>query len=171
MKTRCRFFTAIILLAALHVSAQQSAPEAPPAKPAISVSIKAAADVVKTGSDVRVIVTTTNISDRPLKFLYVPHRYLPEDFAIGLEVWNGNDVLLQSRKHRDPSALISILGSSPLSSDTMQPGESQHYDDYEIVSKIFDLKSPGKYTIQVTRGDPTTGAQIKSNKVTVEVVR
>ncbi|MGA3211716.1 MAG: hypothetical protein ABSD20_10450 [Terriglobales bacterium] len=168
----------LLLLAALGTAAAgqanqdvTAAQQAPAAKPNISVTIKAAHDVVKAGTEVRVIVTTTNISDHPLQFLYVPRRYIPDDFSIGIEVWDAKDTPISPRKRQAPNAMMSILGQSPLSSETLQPGESQHYDDYEFVSKIFDTSKPGKYTIQVTRGDPSTGIQVKSNKVTVEVTR
>lgn len=142
MKSR---LTVLSIVALSAVATAQSNPEAAvpaAAKPAISVTIKAAHAVVKAGTEVRVIVTTTNTSDHPLKFLYVPRRYIPEDFSIGIEVWNSKDALLPPRKRQDPNAMMTVLSQSPISSETLPPGESQHYDDYEFVSKIFDVSKP-----------------------------
>jgi len=114
----------LIMIRCVVASPQSSTEASPvsPAKPAIAVTIKAAHEVVKSGTEVRVIVTTTNASDHPLKFLYVPRRYIPEDFSIGIEVWDSNDVLLSPRKPQNPNAMLTVLSQSPVSSETLQPG-------------------------------------------------
>ncbi len=52
--------------------------------------------------------------------------------------------------------------------DYVQPGMS--VAQMAHLAKLVNLNKPGKYTVQVSRIDPTTHKVVKSNEVTLNVV-
>ena len=52
--------------------------------------------------------------------------------------------------------------------DYVQPGMSVEQTAH--LAKLVNLNQPGKYTVRVSRTDPTTHKVVKSNEVTLNVV-
>jgi hypothetical protein len=146
------------------------------AEPTLKLTISVPEPVVRAGADVRVNVVLRNVGDHPVNLIAAPrvfngavgevhyYRATVTDekgnsavfTAFGKKIW-GEDAA--------PGALFdgSMILASPLN-----PGEEDRHS--LMISKLYDLSKPGKYTIQVTRLDlEGTKIQLKSNAITVTV--
>jgi len=145
-----------------------------------SITISAAPDVVRAGSDVRLNIMFTNTSEHEIRLITVVGgkeffnlvQVLSDRGAAVPTTRHGRDlmgvsstpeVLPQRRSYfpRDFSGGLSLIGSP------IAPGKTR--DDDIVVSALYDLSRPGKYTVQVNRFDETTNAFVKSNKITITV--
>jgi hypothetical protein len=128
----------------------------------LSLSISAPASTVKAGSDVRVDITATNISDHDLDFgTEVGKAQAEKDFDIDVRDSAGKEPteteygLLLHGKSKGPFG----RGGS---FKTMRLKPGQNYQDYSILNRVYDL-TPGTYTIQASRRDSENKAGVKSN--------
>lgn len=180
-------------IAAFFLIAQ--AQPAKPAKPAFSLRISAAQNVIKAGSELRLTIVATNISDHDISLLRGKGEAEGE-FNYMIDARNdkgsapsrtkyGNQ--LQGKDVSEPkdSAQAKNAETQPAGNDagpqtfqetvivssdvllTIQPGET--LTDVIIVNKLFDLSQPGKYSIQAQRADPDSKMVVKSNIITVTV--
>lgn len=148
-------------------------PNSPSAKPIISLSLSAVQDPVKSGSPVRVKVTLKNESSHDaavatevggLDFRIEVRDAkggLPPETSLGY-VWNGHVSNL------DPNRVSpqDLRGAAVYG--TMKAG-SKFVRELDV-SKRYDLKQPGKYTVTVEHQDPENPSLIvKSNTITMTV--
>jgi hypothetical protein len=148
------------LFATEPVGPPQSEPASEAEKKAISTTISADHDVVKVGSEVRVILATKNISDKPIPYAECVH-YKDMDEFYEFKVWRADGVPVQHRSH-PPYTLNCAF-------DELQPGAT--ISDYEPLSNDWDLNRPGKYFVQLDRhGTPSKLTIETSNVITVTVV-
>jgi hypothetical protein len=135
-----------------------------------SVALQAPSGPVKTGSEVRVRATTTNTSDHEIRFA---RGFGEQEFDLEIDVRDEKgqtppltEAYRQLKEH--PS---SRWGS--YSTYVLEPDKS--FEDELVVTKLYVLTRPGKYTISVTRGQrpllQTLGKSgVKSNSITVTVI-
>lgn len=116
------------------------------------------------GSDVWVKVQWTNTSDKPL-----------DSSANILDATNVDPNFLFELVDADGHALPMKVYKFPQTSGhaefgTLKPGETIAPNINLI--RLYDLKKPGKYTLQVARRVPEElgGGMIKSNKITIAIV-
>jgi len=143
----------------------------------LSVTLKAKADQVHVGSAVVVEVTLKNTSGHELE---VPSDSAGTDVDVQDENGHAVDEIQDGRVFRRGSNSIPQPdGSFILKGDrhgskamlvTMKPNETWKHEI--VVSKLFDFRQPGKYTIQAKRSysDANVNIFAKSNVVTVTVV-
>lgn len=129
-------------------------------KTSFTLSISTTEDIINVGSEVFVALEVTNTSDR-LSF------YDPSITKLDPQVRDsqGNTAPL-TQAGRDLRRIYGAGGSHAFGinpGDTMSGGRI-------IVSKIYDMTRPGKYTIQVSRVDEESKVIVKSNIITVTVV-
>lgn len=128
--------------------------------PAIPISISVARNTVKSGSSVSVNVTLKNSTKQDLAFSYPSAD--PLTCMVVVRDASGNAVadtkLGQTLKSQHSA------WQRPLVSYTLNPGETQSREC--AVSDLYDLSSPGKYSIEVTQLD---GRSVHSNVLTVTV--
>lgn len=135
-----------------------------------SVTLQPPSTPVKVGSEVQVKATTTNTSDHAIRFA----RGFGErefDFDIDVRDEKGQtppltDIYRELKEHP-----TSRWGS--YSTYVLDPGKS--FDDQLVVTKLYAITRPGKYTISVTRGQrpmwQTLGkGGVTSNSVTVTII-
>jgi hypothetical protein len=126
----------------------------------------------KAGTDLRLLVTVTNTSNREITFITSPGP-LPEDdsqYELTVRDEHGQpappSTYMRTRDKRLPIDYGSRVGK------TLKPGES--FVDTVTITRFFDLSRPGKYTIAVLRQNPPRqnlgDGKVKSNSVTVAVV-
>jgi hypothetical protein len=131
-----------------------------------TVTIRAYHSAVKVGHPVIVSVTVTNTSQHKIECA------TPYNSALGMDILNeydirdgsGNPVEKNTPKHEG------FVGSFPPAT-IVEPGESKKVDD-DVVSKLYNLSRPGRYTIQASRavsGDPSDVEVVKSNTIAVTV--
>jgi hypothetical protein len=163
---RTRIFLAILVLIGTHVGAARSAQEAQKAIPALSIVASATEDVVRAGSQVTLKVSVKNELTEtlvePTDGMNRPER----NYAIKITDDHGNVPPLTNYGR----ALIKhegVIIDRCCPSMILQPGETRNED--VVVTSLFDLSKPGKYTIQLERFDNSIKAGVKSNAVAVTV--
>jgi hypothetical protein len=148
-------------------AAFQSLPRVQP----FSVTLQPPTGSVKAGSEVRVKVTTTNTSDHEIRFA---RGFGEEEFDFEVEVRDaqGNTPPL-TESYRDLKEHPTLRWGS-YSTYVLEPSKS--FEDGLMVTKLYVLTRPGKYTISVTRGQrpmwETMGkGGVKSNIVSLTVTK
>jgi hypothetical protein len=138
--------------------------------PSFSVTLQAPTAAVKAGSEVRIRVTTTNNSDHEIRFA---KGFGEEEFDFEIEVRDekGQTPPLTEAYSELKEHPTSRCGS--YSTYVLEPGKS--FDTDLVVTKLYKITQPGKYTISVTRGQrpmwQTLGkGGVRSNSVTVSVI-
>lgn len=144
-------------------------------QPPFSLTIKADEATVKSGSPVWVTAAVQNISGHPLTTVLAYFKdkggyvykvsAVNEKGASAPETKHGR----RAQGHETPeeeSRDFYVVNSSS-ANYTFSPGETMK--DRVEVTKLFDLTTPGKYTIQFQEFDLDSNTMLKSNIVTVTV--
>ena len=143
--------------------------QAPASTLPISVTVQPVPGPVKTGSELRVKVTTTNTSDHEIRFA---RGFGEQEFDFDIEVRE------EKGQTPPPTETYRQLKDHPssrrgsYSTYVLEPGKS--FDEDLVVTKLYKITQPGKYTISVTRGQrpmwQTLGkGGATSNSITVTV--
>ena len=169
--------------------------QAQPTKPAISLRISAKQNVIQAGSELQLTIVATNITDHDIS-LFRGKGEAEGEFNYKIDArddkgiapsrtWYGNR--LQGKDVDEPkdSAQAKNAETQPAGNDAgpqtfqetlivssdvllpIQPGGT--LTDVIIVNEMFDLRQPGKYSIQAQRLDPGSRMVVKSNIITVTV--
>jgi hypothetical protein len=145
----------------------------------VHISIAPSPSTVHLGEEVTLSVTLSNVSSQPL------HLFTPS--IAGGEIEGAVDISLQNaagervdrtdgRFVTDSAGKVIQLRKRYVSRKGMviPPGES--YSDQTILTKIFDLKRPGRYTVWVTArlreygsSGEETQVEAESPKVTFDI--
>lgn len=158
---------------ALHVNctAQQKSP--------ISASISTPTPVIKSGTEVKVHVTITNNSDHTVRLYRALGPDGQAEAANQVDVYNdagkklsridGRAIQIQGQTHYLPKKWVSRT------TVLVEPGQS--CDDFLILSNLFDLSKPGKYTVSLRHemraddSDPNVNLiYATSNTITITVL-
>jgi hypothetical protein len=129
-------------------------------KPPFSLTISAAKPTVKSGSYVFIKATQTNISDQTIGCSSTIAGSSNLSYIYNVRDENGNS--LEQR-----TGVFSYGGSVRLCD--LDPGKTKTED--LLISWLYNLSKPGKYTIQVIRPISSNGADgvVKSNTITITV--
>jgi len=136
-----------------------------------SVTLQPPTGPVKAGSEVRVKATTTNTSDHAIRFA----RGFGEqefDFEIEVQDEQGQTPPLTEAYRQMKEHPTSRWGS--YSTYVLEPGKS--FGDELVITKLYTITRPGKYTISVTRGQrpmwQTPGKSgVRSSSITVTITK
>lgn len=168
-------FLATFLAASAMASAQCTRPAGGP--PSISLQLLRVRGEFPVGVPVRVTVVMTNQSDRDFSIW----RDNDKDVQYGVDVKDAGGKSPKDTKfgfyhngHVDLSKLdIGQIDARYLKGSgacvNFRPGAT--FRDTINVSKLYDLNRPGKYSVQVQTGDPSSGNSVKSNTIMVTVVQ
>jgi hypothetical protein len=145
------------------------------ARPAASFSltITALQNPVKAGSEVRIEIVVTNISNREITVSRSNGEGQAELSGYTAEIRDRKGNLISETKYGRELKAEGGTPEAPTVTVTndilfpLQPGKK--LKDMLIVSKLRDTSQPGIYSVQVQRTDPDTGILVKSNTVTVTV--
>jgi hypothetical protein len=130
------------------------------ASPSYSLTIQEQEKPAFAGSEVYIFITQTNLSTRNVECNSL--RIASTDLSLKYDVKREDGTPLEERAN-------AIDYAHDLSECELRPGESvtRRY----LLSWLFDLSVPGKYSVQVSRhGDPDTGPWVQSNVITLQVV-
>jgi len=130
-----------------------------------TVAIGAPQDEVKLGSDAKVTIALRNVSDHPVAFAHRPGANYPE-FSYRIEVKDakGHEVALtaygrEALQHQQEETRMV---------EYVQPGKAAVQTAH--LEKLVNMNRPGRYTVQVFRKDAKSGAVVRSNELTMNVV-
>jgi hypothetical protein len=132
-----------------------------------SIVISAPEDEVQIGSDARVIITLKNLSKRQIMIAGHAGINNPE-FSYRIEVRNaeGHEVEESDYARGLRNERVQEEGRSTV--DYVQPGGVEVQTAH--IGKLVNLRRPGRYTVRVSRKDSASGATVKSNEITLNVV-
>lgn len=99
---------------------------------------------VKAGADVYVKVAMQNISDQPIDCSVASSNAVDLSFRFRVRDESGNPLKKKVSKHPE------LEGSGSIKMCTLAPGQSTLPED-NLISNLYDLTNPGKYTIQALR--------------------
>ncbi len=155
MRTLLKCALTLVTLAVCAASSTQSS------TPPFALTLQAAENPVKAGSEVTVDITLSNSSNRAMHI------------SLGLSELDYAFELRDSQNRIPPETELArnSKGRPYFSNDHvfyLQPGETLPKAPL-VVSKFYDLSRPGKYTIQASRQVPRElgGGLIKSNPITL----
>jgi hypothetical protein len=134
------------------------------ANQSFSLSIAAQEETAKTGSEIKIKTTLTNVTKHDLTFFDTNRDC---DYPVEVRNDNGNpapetEYKQQLRCKEGPSDGRIIMVN-------LKPQEARH--DEIVVTRLYDLTRPGKYFVQVLRKVPKELGQgtVKSNILTITV--
>lgn len=174
----------VLLIAILSSFVTNSAPQSvtpanvPSPTPGISLVINAVQNTVTSGSPVRLVVTLTNQLDHDvdvwLSAMGAEGTYrvdvrdekknLPPDTRFGL-LHNGHvDARDLERFGFTPEELMGTRGPFPFTLKAGQP-----FTQSLLVTSLYEMTKPGKYSIQIVKERDEGGVFAKSNTITVTV--
>jgi hypothetical protein len=138
-------------------------------EPTFAVTIRLEPEVVKVNSEIRVKTTLINKSNGKISFERSPEDMAELEFQAYVRDSHGNPApLTEYGRH-----VLKGEGDVPLATrfggfSTLQPAESLKCD--VVITRLYDLSQPGKYTIQVERIHDSLKMVAKSNTITVTVI-
>lgn len=141
-------------------------------KPAFAISLTTPFDSVKTGWQIPVQVAVKNLSDKGITLavwegLQNAAKKEPDESGFGWDVRDGkgNPVPLT----KEGQALFN-RDELPIGSFRFVPIEpGVVVEETRVVGGIYDVGSPGNYSVQVVLIDPTTNLPVKSNTLSLAV--
>ena len=148
-------------------------PEPTQKQPVTTLNISTVQESVKVGSPVRIRVILKNISDHDI---VVGREVGGMDCRIDVRDAHGKLVadtkLGYFRNGHVANLDLSRISPQDLTGNayygTLRPGETSKWE--LDASKLYDIKQPGSYSIQVDRRDPEDlSTFVKSNTITVKV--
>jgi hypothetical protein len=142
-----------------------------PPSPTFSISLHAAQSTAIVGAPVKMDITLTNTSKSVI--VVAQDKSRKGDFTYAISVrdaaqkeapWTDYHRALNGESTTTPMIIVS--GGGP---HRLEPGESM-VDTLEI-NDLYDLRMPGKYTVQVERTDSASKNLVKSNLVTLTITQ
>ena len=147
-----------------------------------SITVSTAANTVKAGSDLKIDMIETNLMDHPIQVGLIAKANIAVLDSNGNPVRDVPPVLIKHpAENGKPEWMETYLPQVGTRLIDLGPGKT--IKDQFVVTKLFDLSNPGKYTIQVRSLDEktardgdtrdgvhvVTGTLVKSNTLTVTV--
>jgi hypothetical protein len=136
-------------------------------QPLYSISIAASPEASMVGTPLKLTITVTNISDRTLTFgIYFGER---AEFSYEITVTDADGKSAPTTEYyRDvKEALFHGGRTSGVGVGTLEPGKSMK--DVAILTKLYDLRRPGAYAVQVRTVVPYSESIVKSNIAVVRI--
>jgi hypothetical protein len=163
-----RVLTFVLIAPVLFLLTSSPAAQTKRDVPKFTIVIRADKSEVLSGSDVDIVITTTNISEDLIRMPFGQHGNLPDGFRYEIRDEQGAEVAKTVFHDIRPS-------KGPGSGGTRQlaPGESA--ETRALISDVYPLDRPGKYTIRawmraVDLPDDSESNRVYSNTITVTVL-
>jgi len=153
------------LLWLLSTVAVRDPASAQSSQPPFSISITAEKPEIKAGSDVYIKIQMTNTANHAVDCTRAPSNGSDRAYQYEVREIGGAPPSKVARPHPE---IGETFHSWPC---VLNPGESTTMDD-SLISKLYDLSRPGKYSIRASRfisGDRKENGVVKSNTITITV--
>jgi hypothetical protein len=132
-----------------------------------TITISPPTRAVKVGTEIRIHVVLTNVSNKPIFESRFPRTDQAEfQYLVRVHDQTGRDA--PETEYGRAARQRVFIGS--VRSQLLQPGEKLEEDT--IIDKQFNLSAPGEYEVQLSRpasDDPKDGV-VTSNKITITVL-
>jgi hypothetical protein len=164
MKNMLPFFLLLSMLCGSGLSSAQTA-KTSPELPQFSVAVSAANKLAKAGSSVVIEVALTNVSDETIGLSAEAGRDEGQWYTVDVRRQNGT--MASALQHRPAGNMVppGAVKVDVYSAVTVELKPREARKEKVVISDLFDMSRPGRYSVQVTCG----GA--KSNTITVTVGR
>jgi hypothetical protein len=155
------------IILAVAAFAGQSSPQRQKVPPTFSINISTSQPSVKVGSEVVVDINLTNKTGR-IVWIYWPNNEeaRPDEYIpTVLDEGSKRPPLTSTGRNlidHDPGITIGNVDIP-----NRDVGDGEIIKQKIVITKFYDLSKPGKYTIQLSRGEGETA--VKSNTITVTV--
>ena len=141
------------------------------AKNQFSVTLRTPNEPTKSGTELRLRVTITNVSNHDVVFERTPGAIPDETLTYHVEIRDEHGQAPEKTAFfHDRNENEGAFGS--YTRYVLKPGES--FDDAIVVTRLYTLAKPGKYRISVARGQRALGGPpkdaVRSNEITAVVV-
>jgi dipeptidyl aminopeptidase/acylaminoacyl peptidase len=130
-----------------------------------TITLSAPDNEVQVGSDARVVITLTNVSDHQILFGHRPGTNNPE-FSYRIEVRSAAGHVVEETEYGREAQQRLQMESRTV--DYVQPGGTAVQTAH--IAKLVSLTRPGRYTVQVSRRVGERGVVVRSNELTLNVV-
>jgi hypothetical protein len=141
--------------------------------PSFSITISTTESTVKVGSKVAITILFKNISQEEVDLAKIPGDHGGE-FHNVVDVRDADGKLPPETEYKQElegrRSTVNGHHVLPLTSNFTQflkPGDLMQ--DSLVITNLYDLSKPGKYTIQIERSDDVRKTVVKSNVITVTV--
>ena len=142
-------------------------------KPLFSLTLATPTAPLKSGAELRLLVTVTNTSERTIGFIRSPGEIPDEWFRYKVHIHNEAGQSAPASGHARELKNKQTFDFQSSYARWLKPGES--FADNVEITKLYDLSQPGMYTISVEREFPPAQnlgvGSIKSNTITVTVTK
>lgn len=137
--------------------------QTPPTPTPLAIVIAASPTTVEAGAEVDISVTVKNMTNRDLDLSANISNLTGVDPNYIYEVRDAHGIPVRARAYSHPE-----LATGHAVFRKLGPGES--LTETEPIGRLFDMRTPGKYVVQVSRRVPEGGTVVRSNTITVTVV-
>jgi hypothetical protein len=137
-------------------------------QPPFSIKI-AQADIAKSGAEILVEIALTNTADHEISVGKAPGNLPQAESEYLVEAFDSEGQTAPDTDYGRKIKQNKIVVSFSRVSATIEPGGS--LKDGVILTKLYNLSRPGKYSVQLLRRAPRQlgGGLIKSNTITITV--
>ena len=168
------------ILIVIHFALLASAATAQ-TKPAISLNLSTVHTVIQAGSEIDLDILITNVSSKEILVSKSPARDNGDSrFDVSVRDANGvaapqtdySKALHGIQQHKDTGHKGAEVVMIPMGSNIsvpLQPGDSMK--DRIVLNRLYDLETPGTYSVQVSRYDQVSRTMVQSNTITIQVKR
>ena len=144
------------------------------AEPELSVTISAAHDSFRTGAEVKLEILLANLTDHQIEIGRFNHPDGPDiEYSFDVRDRQGRKVPLTRYRrslHGTPGKRDDRHDCGDCSGSGQDLDPHEKTSDEIVISKIYDLRQPGTYTVQVSRPQGDESHMIvKSNLITLTI--
>jgi len=167
MAIASRIITAVALLTLISSVARSQANQASQDETIMLTTLQSS---VAVGSEVTIFATVTNVSNHPIE---EARSTSGVDYSLQLIVRDELQRILaekppdQTPCQGKPGCKIMRMNMGNVVGKQLAPGKSFRNDF--VLTELYDLSKPGKYSVQVVRGE-SASATLKSNILAITVV-
>ena len=130
-----------------------------------TVAIGAPQDEVKAGSDAKVTIALRNVSNHQIAFAHKPGANNPE-FSYRIEVKDATGHPVEETAYGREA--LQHQQEEARTVEYVQPGKAALQTAH--LTRLVTMTRPGRYTVVVFRKDAKSGAVVRSNELTLNVV-
>jgi hypothetical protein len=157
----------LIILTTIAANGGQSQTQSQNAKPKFAITISTPQGVFSVSSDIAVDISLTNRSGRKIK-MYWPNNGEASDSEYVMRVFDeSGKTPPRTRVGRNIIDNDPGIRTGNIEIANRDVGDGEVLKHRLVITKFFDLSKPGKYTIQLERGEGETA--VKSNTITATV--
>ena len=126
--------------------------------------------VLKSSAEVTLYVSVKNVTDHEVRIVRSPGRIPKQELRYHVDIRDSDGRRPPETSYfKDLNSPSTFVQTSNIG-HYLKPGEC--VTDAIVLTKMYVLKSPGKYIVRVSRSIPDLdGVKVKSNEITITIVK